>query len=179
MIYFITGSKHKLAEAKAILGEDKVEGLDIDLPEIQETDPHKIIAEKLEEARKHHGGEFIVEDSSLCLDALGGLPGPLIKWFLKSIGNEGLVEIARKMGEDRAQAKTLIGYSNGNGETEFFEGVVEGRIVSSSGESDFGWEPIFEVSGHGRTFAEMDFEEKNAISMRKIALEKLRNYLKN
>jgi inosine/xanthosine triphosphate pyrophosphatase family protein len=54
MLYFITGNKNKFKEFQDILGEENVEQLDIDLPEIQEVDPHKIITYKLQEALKHH-----------------------------------------------------------------------------------------------------------------------------
>ena len=60
-LYFITGNKGKLAEVQSILGP--IEALDIDLPEIQELDAHKIIRAKIEEAQKHQKGEFIVEDT--------------------------------------------------------------------------------------------------------------------
>lgn len=62
-LYFITGNKGKLAEVQSILGN--IEGLDIDLPEIQELDAHAIIKAKLTEALKHQTGTFIVEDTSL------------------------------------------------------------------------------------------------------------------
>lgn len=159
MIYFITGNKGKLKEARTILGE--IEGLDIDLPEIQEVDAHRIIREKLKEARENHDGDFIVEDTSLYLDALNGLPGPLIKWFMETIGNDGLWQIAEKFENHGAQAKTLIGYSNENREIKFFEGTVKGKIVQPSGTQGFGWDPIFLPDGHTKTFAEMNSGEKN------------------
>ena len=67
MLYFITGSQGKFREVKAILPE--VEMLEMDLPEIQGIDAKKIIEAKLEEATKHHAGEFIVEDTGpgLCI----------------------------------------------------------------------------------------------------------------
>jgi len=99
-LYFLTGSKNKFAEIKAVLPQ--VEQLERDLTEIQELDPHKIIAAKLFEARTHHGNSFMVEDTSLYLDALNGLPGPLIKWFMKTFGGRGLYEIAYKMGNNKA-----------------------------------------------------------------------------
>lgn len=171
MIKFITGNKGKLDEATTILGE--VEGLDIDLVEIQEIDPHKIIRAKLEEAQKTEKGEFIVEDTSLYLDALNGLPGPLIKWFLKLLGNEGLYNIWARLNNYNAEAKTLIGYCNKRGEIKFFEGATKGTISVPKGEG-FGWDPIFTPEGQDKTFGEMSSEEKNQISMRKIALEKLK-----
>lgn len=174
-IYFITGSKNKLQEIKAIVPE--IEQLDIDLPEIQDIDAHEIVKAKLKEALKHRENALIVEDTSLYLNAIKGLPGPLIKWFLKTIGNEGLVEIAEKLGNSKAQAKTLIGYAKNADEVEFFEGVINGQIVQPRGESGFGWDTIFLPDGHKLTFAEMGSEEKNKLSMRKIAASKLEEYL--
>ena len=84
-LYFITGSKGKFAEVQLII--PNLKQLNIDLPEIQELDPKKIIEAKLQSAFEHRSGEFIVEDTSLYLDCLNGLPGPLIKWFIKTIKN--------------------------------------------------------------------------------------------
>jgi len=175
MLYFITGNKNKFDEVAAILPE--VEQLDIDLPEIQEIDPHEIIKAKLTEAFQHTSGEFIVEDTSLYLDCMNGLPGPLIKWFLKTVGNKGLADIAEKFGNSKAQAKTMIGYATDRDDIHFFEGVVEGKIVQPQAVSGFGWDPIFLPDGHTKTFAEMDKPEKNEISMRRMALNKLSEFL--
>ncbi|MBR9706021.1 non-canonical purine NTP pyrophosphatase [Candidatus Pacearchaeota archaeon] len=174
VLYFITGNKNKFEEFKSIL--DYVEQLDIDLPEIQSIDAKLIIKEKLLEATKHQSGEFIVEDTSLYLDCLNGLPGPLIKWFMETIGNEGLYNIVEKLGDNKAKAKTIIGYSDGN-DIYFFEGEVFGKIVKPSGETTFGWDPIFMADGHDKTFQEMDKNQKNMISMRRLALEKLKEFL--
>ena len=158
MLYFITRNKNKFDEVASILPE--VEQLDIDLPEIQEIDPHEIIKAKLMEAFKHKSGEFIVEDTSLYLDCMNGLPGPLIKWFLKTIVNKGLSDIAEKFGNSKAQAKTMIGYATDRDDIHFFEGVVEGKIVQPNAISGFGWDPIFIPDGHAKTFAEMDKSKK-------------------
>lgn len=171
MIYFITGSENKFNEAKAIM--PALERVDIDLPEIQEIDAHSIITAKLEAAFEHHSGPFVVEDTSLYLQSLNGLPGPLIKWFMKTIGNDGLVKIAASLGSDRATAKTIIGYASARGESVFFEGAVEGRIVPVRGSEGFGWDPIFLPDGYDHTFAEMTPEEKNGLSMRRAAFEQL------
>ncbi len=170
-LYFITGNKGKLAEVQSILGN--VEALDIDLPEIQSLDAHEIIKAKLEEAKKHQTGEFIVEDTSLYFEGLKGLPGPLIKWFMKTVGNEGLYKMAGAFGNPNAEAKTIIGYSNAQGEISFHEGTIKGTIVAPRGEG-FGWDPIFQPEGYSKTFGELSAEEKNSFSMRKIALEKLK-----
>ncbi len=176
MIYFITGSANKFNEIKSIL--NNIEQLDIDLPEIQEIDAKKIIENKLNEAKKHHEGEFIVEDTSLYLACLNGLPGPLIKWFLKTIGNQGLFEITEKLGNNKAQAMTIIGYFDSNGKINFFEGVLSGQIVSARGENGFGWDEIFMAETYDKTFAQMTNDEKNEISMRRNAVNKLKEFLK-
>ncbi|MEI7741777.1 MAG: non-canonical purine NTP pyrophosphatase [bacterium] len=176
MLYFITGNKNKFAEIKSVIPE--IEQLDIDLPEIQELDPKAIIEAKLKEAFNHVKGEFIVEDTSLYLNAMNGLPGPLIKWFMKTIGNDGIANLAEKLGNNRGEAKTYIGYAKNPHEIQFFEGSVSGQIVKPRGETNFGWDPIFLADGKTQTFAEMPKAEKNEISMRRMAAEKLKEHLK-
>jgi len=172
-IIFLTGNQGKLSEATSIIPE--IEGMEIDLPEVQEIDAKKIIENKLKEAAKQLEDNLIVEDTSLYLDGLGGLPGPLIKWFMKTIGNEGLVKIANSF-SNKAEARTWIAYLN-NGKVEFFEGVIKGTIVEPRGENGFGWDAIFQPEGYEKTFAEMTMEEKNELSMRKIAFQRLKDYL--
>lgn len=175
VLYFITGSSNKFAEVQAVL--PGVEQMDLDLVEIQELDAHKIITEKLAEARHSQStGTLMVEDTSLYLSSLNGLPGPLIKWFMKSIGNEGIVKLAQNFGA-AAVAKTIIGYADDKGEIQFFEGEVHGTIVAPRGDTTFGWDPIFMPDGYDKTFAELPSEEKNTISMRRVAVEKLKVHL--
>jgi len=173
---FITGNKNKFREVKSILGE--VEQVDIDLPEVQDIDARIVVETKLKEALRHRKDAFILEDTSLYLDCLKGLPGPLIKWFLKTVGNQGLAEIAEKMGDNKAEAKTIVGFAKSPEEIYFFEGIIKGRIVSPRGQTNFGWDPIFQPEGETRTFAEMTAEEKNSVSMRRLALNKLKEFLK-
>lgn len=175
MIYFITGNKGKLAEAKEFIPE--LEGLDIDLPEIQEIDPRKVIEAKLLEASKHHSGEFVVEDTSLYFDAIPGLPGPLIKWFLKTINNQGMASLVDKYDVKTGRAVNMLGYMNSAGEITYFEGSINGEIVQPRGDYGFGWDVIFQPDGYSKTFAEMTQDEKNAISMRKLAFKGLNNHI--
>jgi inosine triphosphate pyrophosphatase len=171
-LYFITGNKNKLEEVKLIL--PNVEQQDIDLPEIQEIDAKEIIKAKLLEALKHKKASFIVEDTSLYLDCLNGLPGPLIKWFLKTIGIDGLYQLAKSSDNFKASAKTFIGYAKNKKEIHYFEGIVKGEIVKPRGQTGFGWDPIFKPEGFDKSFAQMTAEEKNKVSMRRLALNKLK-----
>lgn len=174
MITFITGNKKKFAEAQAVF--PGIKQRDIDLPEIQEIDPHAIIRAKLQAAFAHAEGEFIVEDTSLYFEGLGGLPGPLIKWFLQELAPSGLALLVQKLGNDRAVAKTVIGYAQSRDHVQFFEGAITGRIVAPRNDT-FGWDPIFLPDGHSKVFGEMAPEEKNEISMRRLALNKLKEFL--
>lgn len=177
-IHFITGNINKFEEAKAILADAvKLEQMDIDLPELQDIDAKNIIKEKLIEAAKHHDGEFIVEDTSLHLDCLGGLPGPFVKWFLKTMGPSGLHGIAEKLGNNAAVAKTIVGYIKDGEDLHYFEGEVKGKIVEQATESGFGWDVIFKPDGYGTTYAEMPKEEKNKISQRSLALKKFKDFM--
>jgi inosine triphosphate pyrophosphatase len=176
-IYFVTGNKNKLKEAQAIMPE--IEGLDLDLVEIQELEPKKILEAKLEEAKKYKPNRnLMVEDLSLEIEGMKGMPGPLIKWFLKSVGINGVVKMAKLFGNQKAIARLTLGFCDDKGENKYFEGIVEGKIVKPRGSSDFGWDPIFVPEEQDKTYAQMGMEEKNKISHRKIALEKLKEYLK-
>lgn len=174
-MHFITGNKNKLEEIKTVIPD--VDQLDIDLVEVQDIEPHVIIKAKLQEAFNHHEGPFIVEDTSLYFESLKDFPGPMIKWFLKSLGNEGLAELAHRLESQKAVAKVIIGYAKDKEDIKFFEGSITGTIVAPRGETTFGWDPIFQPDGYEKTFAEMSSEEKNQISMRKIAAEKLKEYI--
>lgn len=175
-IFFITGNKNKLKETQMIW--PVIEGIELDLTEIQELEPKKILEHKLEEAKKHRPNtNLIVEDLSLEINGMNGLPGPLIKWFLKSVGIEGVYKMAKLFGNQEAIARVTLGFVDRNGENKYFEGIVKGKIVKPRGESNFGWDPIFVPNGFDKTFAEMGVEEKNKISHRKIVLEKLRKFV--
>lgn len=174
-LFFITSNQDKLREVRALLPD--IRGIEMDLPEIQELDAHKILAAKLAEARKYHrGSALMVEDTSLSLDGMRGLPGPLIKWFMTSIGLDGISALATTFGT-RATARTLIGYADEQDEQHFFTGSLSGQIVPPRGKAGFSWDAIFQPDGQSKTFAEMGLEEKSQFSMRCIAIEKLHAYL--
>lgn len=174
-LYCLTGNTGKFKEFKERI--PGIKQLNVDLPEIQELDARKIIQKKLQSASESYAGRFIVEDTSLYLNALNGLPGPLIKWFLESIGNSGLYGIADKLENTICEARTIIGYTDGNETFKYFEGSVEGKVVSPKGREGFGWDPIFKPKGSARTYAEIDAADKSQISPRGFAIQKLMQYL--
>ena len=177
-ISIVTGNKYKLEEFHQILGEDiELEQLDIDLPEIQEIDAKAVIEAKLDEAIRHTDNLVIVEDTGLYFNAWNGLPGVLIKWFDKTVGNKGVVDMLDKFDDKSAYRLCTIGLAAKGKKPVFFQGEIKGTIIPPRGNCRFGWDPIFIPENHTKTFGEMSKEEKNTLSMRKIALEKLKQYL--
>lgn len=174
-LFFLTSNQDKLREVRALLPH--VQGIELDLPEIQELDVQKILATKLAEAQKYHPGPLMVEDTSLFLEAMNGLPGPLVRWFLQAIGSEGIFRLTTLSQNTRATAQTIIGYAAKDDRVHFFAGALSGILVPPRGNQGFGWDAIFQPDGQSKTFAEMTPEEKSQFSMRRRALEGLRAYL--
>jgi inosine triphosphate pyrophosphatase len=182
-ITFVTGNKKKLEEVKQILGSGEELSFEltnrkIDLPELQ-GDPFEIAKEKCRLAAKEINGAVLTEDTSLCFNALNGMPGPYIKWFLENCGHDGLNRMLDGFDDRSGYAQTIVAYSPGPGfEVEVFEGRTDGKIVRPRGPLDFGWDPIFEPDeGDGKTYAEMTKAFKNSISHRGRSFEKARKYL--
>jgi len=173
---FITGNKNKLVEVKAILGDTvDLRSQSLDLVEIQGT-IEEVSTDKCRRAAETVNGPVLVEDTSLCFNALKGLPGPYIKWFMEAIGHEGLNKLLAAYPDKSAQAVCTFAYCEGPGcEPIIFQGRTDGKIVQARGPTRFGWDPIFEYEG--QTYAEMDKDVKNKISHRFKALEKLKAWL--
>ncbi|KAI1312875.1 inosine triphosphate pyrophosphatase-like protein [Xylaria venustula] len=176
-VNFITGNANKLSEVRAIL-EPKgitVNSKALDLPEIQGS-LEDVTREKCRAASDLMWGPVLVEDTCLCFNALNGLPGPYIKWFMKSIGHEGLNNLLAAYDDKSAQAVATFGYCAGPGhEVVLFQGRTDGKIVPARGPTHFGWDAVFEYEGE--TYAEMDKGKKNLISHRGKALDALRKWI--
>ena len=176
LITFITGNASK-AEYLSRYFDMPVEHIDLDLPEIQSLDLEAVVRDKAARAFEIVKKPVLVEDVSLAFNSLNGLPGPLIKWFLHSLGNEGLCKLADRHADRSAECKVMFGLADYSG-IHIFEGKVEGMIASKpKGAAGFGWDPIFIPLGHDKTRGEMNDQEKHESGMRRIALEKLKTYL--
>ncbi|KAF2890729.1 hypothetical protein ILUMI_15444 [Ignelater luminosus] len=179
-ITFVTGNQKKLEEVVAILGSTfprKLISKKLDLPELQgEIDDISI--EKCKEAARCIKGPVVVEDTALCFNAYGYLPGPYIKWFLSEVGPDGLSKMLDGFTNKSAVAVCTFAYHPGgeNDNVILFQGRTEGEIVPPRGPRDFGWDPCFQPVGYDKTYAELPKEEKNKISHRYRALSKLRDY---
>ena len=173
---FITGNAAKAEQLGRHL-DHPVSHKKLDLPEIQSLDLREIIEHKAKEAYKQIGGVVLVEDTSLTFKALGKLPGPLIKWFLTELDNDGLCKLLNGYDDRGALAECMFGLYDGK-EINVFEGSAPGTIAATPrGERGFGWDPVFIPQGHSKTWGEMDPEEQKETSMRRMALKKLEAYL--
>jgi len=181
-VTFVTGNAKKLEEVRAILGPlcpVEVVSHALDLPELQ-GEPEFVASEKCKLAAARLGCAVMTEDTSLCFNALGGLPGVYIKWFLEKLGHAGLNRILAGWDDKTAYAQCIFAYSSGPGaEPRLFVGRTHGRIVPARGPADFGWDPVFQPdeAGGASTYAEMDKSVKNSISHRSRALAQLLRFL--
>ena len=174
MCTFITSSAQKHAEVERILGRSLARQA-LPLEEIQAVDLEPVVRHKASQAFALLGAPVLVEDTGLALTAWNGLPGALIKWFLTSLGPEGVCRLLRQETNRQATATTLFAYCDG-ATTQIFPGVVHGLVPEAPrGAFGFGWDGIFQPMGSLLTFAEMTPEEKDRFSMRRIALERARD----
>ncbi|CAH1775395.1 unnamed protein product, partial [Owenia fusiformis] len=179
-ITFVTGNIKKLEEVRQILGTSfpyKVINEKIDLPEYQ-GEPDDVSIAKCKSAAEIVKGPVVVEDTCLCFNALGGLPGPYIKWFLDKLKPKGLHQMLEGFEDKSAYALCTFAYHSGNKDdsVQLFRGKTDGKIVIPRGPTDFGWDPCFQPDGFEDTYAEMEKETKNSISHRGKALREMRDY---
>jgi non-canonical purine NTP pyrophosphatase (RdgB/HAM1 family) len=173
-VFFVTGNRYKLQEVESVLGP--MRHVHLDLPEVQELEPRKVVIAKAQAAIAQGYSPVLIEDTSLAMSSLNGLPGPLIKWFLKALGVEGVYSLAESKGEFRAEVRTIFGLALGVQSFIYGEGVVTGIVVPPRGR-DFGWDAIFQPDGSHKTVGEMSIEEREPFSMRIKALQDLRGQL--
>ena len=185
-IIFATHNLHKTEEVRAILGPNyQIRNLpELGCPDIPETaDTLKGNAlQKAQYVVDHYHVNCFADDTGLEVEALDGRPGVYSARF----AGEGCTyqDNVRKMLNEmhgmtnrKSCFKTVIALIL-NGEQYFFEGRVDGQILTEQrGTDGFGYDPIFLPDGFDQTFAEMDAAAKNAISHRGRAMQQLKMFL--
>ncbi len=192
-LVFATNNQHKLQEVRQILGDRfEVMGLaDIgcheDIPETAETLEGNAL-QKARYVKEHYDLDCFADDTGLEVRALNGAPGVHTARYAELFGtgethdsNANMNLLLRNLENktDRhARFRTVFALIY-QGEEHFFEGIVEGEILHERhGSEGFGYDPVFEPEGRGVSFAEMSANEKNAISHRGRATQKLVEFLK-
>ncbi len=175
---FVSGNLKKVEYLEKFLGQ-KVEHHHLDLDEIQSLDSEKIVEHKAKEAYKVLHRNVLVEDVSLKISALGGLPGPFVKFFLQTIGTEGICMLVSNFSDKSAKASVNYGFYDGKKLT-IFSLEVDGLIPSKPrGKNGMGWDAAFIPANQDKTYAEMGGEALTKYSIRNKAIQKLKTFLEN
>lgn len=186
VIYFITGNENKFSEVyKIFQNEDldyELHQKDIETVEIQANNIKDVALFKLNSVKEKIKGSFFIEDAGFFVDLpLSGFPGVYSSYVMKTIGNEGILSLINDYKNTKAHFSAVIAlYYKPLDKIMTFEGEVKGRVSETiRGERGFGFDPIFipdELPDN--TFAELSMSEKNKISHRSEALNKLIDFLK-
>ena len=183
VLVFATNNKHKIEEIKSALPKElsvitlAEAGIDIDIPEPYDTLEDNA-AGKARTIFQLTSVDCFSEDTGLEVYALNNQPGVHSARYAgdeKSYqkNNEKLLTNLEGIQNRKARFRTVICLIF-EGSEYFFEGICEGEINHApSGNSGFGYDPLFIPEGSHKTFAEMDMKEKNLYSHRKKALDML------
>ena len=188
-LVFVTNNPHKLREIRSIIGND-IEVLslkDIGMSEeIQENEP--TLEGNASAKSRFIFGKFAIDcfadDTGLEIEALDGRPGVRSARYAGEdcIPENNIRKVLDEMerAENRnARFRTVISLILGGKEIQF-EGIVNGTILHEKrGISGFGYDPVFLPDGYKLTFAQMTLEEKNCISHRALAIQKLIGHLRH
>lgn len=186
-LVFATNNLHKLKEVQEMLS-NTIELLSLKdigcFEDIEETESTlegnaKLKADYITEK---YGFDCFADDTGLEVEALDGDPGVYSARYAGEHGNTEknmeklLIELQNKSSR-KAKFRTIIALNLRN-KQYLFEGICEGEILNEkSGVKGFGYDPIFKPKNASCSFAEMNSEEKNIISHRGIAIQKLVNFL--
>lgn len=172
---FITGNQGKADQLSEWLGYP-IDHLKLDLDELQSVDLKAVVKHKALGAYAKIKTPVLVEDVEIRCLAMGGLPGPFIKWFIKDD-----IELSCKMLDafDDRRAVARVMYALNDGHTiHYFEGETEGSIAKvPKGTGGFGWDAIFIPKGYAQTRAEMTQADYQATSPRAKAILHLKDFL--
>lgn len=176
-IVVVTSNKNKLAEINSILGiNHKVSKINV--PEIQSLDLDEVITAKVKTAFSIIKNPVMVTDVSLELEGLKGLPGTFVKYFINTVGSDGIGALLNGRSKKAKAIEAEAIYDGKN--LKIFKGSMKGHIISKNrGTNGFGFDRVFVPKGYEITFAQMPTSIKNKISHRAEALRKVKKYLDN
>jgi XTP/dITP diphosphohydrolase len=188
MLCFATNNQHKIQEVRAHLGSDfqlvglKEIGCTDELPEEQPTLEGNSF-QKAEYVYRNFGVSCFADDTGLEVEALQGAPGVYSARYAgeQRRAEDNMQLLLKNLADSqnrKARFRTVITLVTPEF-TRQFEGIVNGQIINEhKGSGGFGYDPIFLPDGYNKTLAEMSMEEKNAISHRARAVNKLIEFLK-
>ncbi|SHM72653.1 non-canonical purine NTP diphosphatase [Polaribacter sp. KT 15] len=186
-LVFATNNLNKLKEVQEILS-DSIEILSLkDINCFDEVDETELTLEgnaklKANHITKKYGFNCFADDTGLEVESLDNKPGVFSARYAGEPSNsennmQKLLSELKDKENRKAQFRTAV-CLNLNNEQYIFEGICEGEILKEKqGEKGFGYDPIFKPAGFSESFAEMSSEEKNKISHRGLAIQKLVKFL--
>jgi len=187
-----SSNAHKIKELQAIMGKfgmEVVSRKDAGIPDFEIVEDGETFEanslKKAVEIMKVSGEITVADDSGLMVDYLGGAPGVYSARFAgeecdDAKNNEKLIKLLAGLSQEdrKAQFVSVVTLAFPNGETIVARGECPGRIIEvPTGENGFGYDPLFVPEGIEKTYAQLTDEEKNQISHRAKALEKLEELL--
>ncbi len=174
---FVTGNKIKADYMAEFLGMP-INHTSLELDEIQSLDLKKIVEHKLRQAYRLLNRPVVVEDVSLEFKALGGLPGPFIKFFVEKVPFKILCSSVPNSNR-QAAAKCVIGFYDGV-QIKLFEGGVQGKIAKKpQGAGGFGWDKIFIPKGYKVTRAALSKKDDKKTYLKIKPLKRLKKFLED
>lgn len=178
-ISFISGNKNKARELISIARKRgfEITWANMTKVEIQAPDPSQIAKQGAIWAYQKLQRPLITEDTGLFINALKGFPGPYSSYVYGSIGLDGTLKLMEDKKDRSAYFKSAICYVDEN-TVKLFEGIIDGNIAKKCGpDNGFDYDMLFIPKGKEITYSAMSLEEKNALSHRAIATNKLLDYL--
>ncbi len=183
-----SSNAHKIKEIQAIMSKFRMQVVSRDeagVPAFEIEEDGETFEEnslkKASEIMKITGQITIADDSGLMVDYLGGAPGVYSARFAgeecdDTKNNNKLLTLLKGLSPKEKTAKfvSVITLMFPDGTAIVARGECKGRIIDTpTGENGFGYDPLFVPDGYDKTFAQLSEDEKNAISHRAKALEKL------
>ena len=189
-LLFFSRNKYKLVEVRKILEGEKIDILSLNdfTKTIEPKESGNTFKKNAVIKSKFGFNKFnlpcFADDSGICISALNNKPGIMSKRFKDDSGGlektfKIIIDAAKKKNDFNAFFQTTIALTTKKNHTICFEGITEGKIsLRPNGRHGFDYDPIFVPKGSNKTYAQMLPDEKNKISHRSIALNKMKSFLK-
>jgi len=186
-LIFATNNLHKLSEIQSLIGDNFVIkslqqiGFTEDIPETAPTLEGNALL-KAQFVYNTFGKNCFADDTGLEIESLDGRPGVFSARYATDghdfeANIDKVLEELTEVKNRKARFRTVVALIL-DGSVHYFEGIVTGEIISErKGIKGFGYDPVFLPDGYDRTFAEMPLSEKNKISHRARAVNKLVDFL--
>jgi len=175
----VTSNLGKVKEFKVILKDSiKINHIELEYRELRSNSPEEIAKEAAKRLAEELKKPIVVEDSGLFIKALKDFPGTCSSYIHKRIGLKGILKLMENIGNKTCAYKSAVAYCKPGEEPVSFLGEEKGTVSKEiKGSNGFGHDPIFIPVNSDKTYGEMENCE-NLKRFRKIAVEKLKEYLK-